>query len=297
MVVHVHVDVVEPALHGVEPVQPAGVEGGAEEPAAVPRVADCAGGPSRELAEPREPPGVDRTCAVARRAVHEAGPLTGHGVLVAAGDVERAPGVGTEVGGDRHEAVVAVDDHEGALVGHRRHDRIDVDHEPGVEQHVADEDEVVAPSRCGRHQPLVQRVQRRGRHPVDDDAAGFLPACELAGKAVELRVGGQHPGGIGKAGHEPHDELVGVRRDRDGRGVGQPQPTGDVRAHLHEDLAEHAIPLLVMELGGVEPRLLVGVEGHVRPGVVAVRGGVEASGVAAQEPGEVALEPAHDGPL
>jgi len=82
---------------------------------------------------------------------------------------------------------------------------------------------------------------------------------------------------------------VSIRCERDRRGVGQAEATGDVLAGLGHHLTQQQVPLVVVQRGGVEPRLLLRLERHVRPGVVAVRGDVQPLPIVGKETGEVPL--------
>jgi hypothetical protein len=62
-----------------------------------------------------------------------------------------------------------------------------------------------------------------------------------------------------------------------------------VTGRLGKDAAEDTVPLVVGQLGGVELGLLMRLEGHVGPGMMAVGGDVEPARSGAEETGEVLL--------
>ena len=299
---HVGVDVghgqaqaVEPGLHGVEAVDPRRVERAAQQAAAAGGVGHLAGGGARQAGEAGEPAGVDGPFGVARRAVGEAGALPGHGVLVATRQVEGATLDGGEVGRHGHEAVVAVDHDQGLGLRDGGHQPGEVGNDvAGVEEHVRPVDEVVAAPAGGGGEALGERGERFGRHPLDGGQPVLLQAGGLAGEAVELGVGGEDPDRRRQRGQEPDHEGVGARGEGDGLRVGQAEARTDVTGGLGEDGAEDLVPLVVDQAGGIEPGLLLGFEGDVGPGVVAVGGHVEPARHRIEEPAEVGGVGAHE---
>ena len=109
-------DLLPPAHHGIETVEPGGVEGGAHEAHRAGRKRNPARDLLVERAEGGEPPGVTR--AQLKRGgwhVQEARPLARHRVLVATAHIEGARARLLQLGRDGTEAVVAVDDHIASL--------------------------------------------------------------------------------------------------------------------------------------------------------------------------------------
>jgi hypothetical protein len=121
--------------------------------------------------------------------MHEAGAFARHGVLVAAGDVEHAVGDAAQIRRPRHEAVIAVDhDHRAAAVA--LCEVAPIQGEAGIEEHLADEDEVEALLR-NRVEAVLEGFERLGRHARDGDETLFLQARDLSREGMKLAVGGQ----------------------------------------------------------------------------------------------------------
>src|SRR5581483_3665077 len=112
----------------------------------------------------------------------EAGTLPGHGVLVAAGHVEDPVFDGGEAGRHRHEAVVAVHDDErlGRRYGADEGGEVGND-VTGVEEHVRQVDEVVAPPGGGIGEALRKGGEGLGGDPLHDRPAVLLQPGGLAG--------------------------------------------------------------------------------------------------------------------
>ena len=204
------------------------------------------------------------------RSVQEAYPLTGHGVFVAAGQVEhlaRHPG---QVGRCSHEAVVAIDHHPRAFGPGEGGEAGDPVQNPSrIELDLAGKDQVEL-TRLGGFQHLVQR------HHGQIDPPGLGPAQRLAAKRVELAIAGQHARAFhGQGGNDPHQKIVGVGGKGDCRRIGQSQFAGDVALGFGDDFAEHPVPFVIGQPCRVVPRLdLSGIAG-IGPQVVAVRSEME----------------------
>ena len=72
-------------------------------------------------------------------------------------------------------------------------------------------------------------------------------------------------------GEEPSDEIVGVGRERDGRGIGQAEDGDDAALRARDELAEDSLPFVVGEPRGVGERPAMGVACGVRRKMMAVR--------------------------
>src|SRR3954468_4555662 len=88
-----------------------------------------------------------------------------------------------------------------------------------VEQHLADQDEVML-ARAGRGQEALRKtVEGLGREMLDRNSPCLEPAGKLPAGAMELAVAGEHAQWAGLAtrrgGHEPDKEIVSVRRKDD----------------------------------------------------------------------------------
>ncbi len=178
----------QPVLHGVEAVERGGVEGRAEEAAAVGSIGHATAA-TFERREARIPSGVARARPVARRAVQETAALARHRIFVSAREIEAAVGERAEIRRNRHEAVIAVDHDERLAMRHRAHDLGEVAHrKAGIEKHLAKEHQVVAAFRCRSGEPRFETVERFRRDPRDDDIAVLLQPRHLACEAHELRA-------------------------------------------------------------------------------------------------------------
>ena len=112
--------------------------------------------------------------------------------------------------------------------------------------------------------------------------AVFLPARELAPRAVELAVAGQHaerPGAARRGGDQADEKswVFGAKTiaSRDaGAELGR-----DLGLRRGPDLVHHLVPLAVGEPRGVVPRLDLPVEAGVGPQMMAVRGEVQPAGI------------------
>ena len=140
----------------------------------------------------------------------------------------------------------------------------------GVEEHGRDEHErgpVV--HRVG--QPLGDRLHRLLGDP-DHLQALLGEPVELAANGVELAIGRDQPGpgAQGERRQQPHDQLVSIGRERDPVARIAEQP-GESLAHPLGAL-EGMVPLVVDVAGSVEPRLGLGLEAAVGPGLVRVPG-------------------------
>ena len=122
-----------------------------------------------------------------------------------------------------------------------------------------------------RRQPLGDALERRLRYPHHLEALLGEP-IELAADRVELAVGGDQPRPRAERerGEQAHHQLVGVRRQRDAAARVAEQPGEPLPDRLGP--GEGALPLLVHQLGGVEPRLGLGLEADVGPGLVRMAG-------------------------
>jgi hypothetical protein len=189
----------EQAEHGVEPVQAAGIEGGADEAAPILRIGDAhlAGDQRAEVGEPARH---HRPRGEAGRRVHEGRALAGHGVLVAPGQVEGRVGRGPELHRRGHEGMVAVDGRPrplGATKG--GHLRQAFEGASGLEEDLAEEDQVeVAAGRALEEAGL--EVLDVGGDGLQRNLAGLDPTGGLAAKGVELGVGGEHPHRLARPG-------------------------------------------------------------------------------------------------
>ena len=158
-------------------------------------------------------------------------------------------------GGD---AVDAVDD-LGRLEQHRRH-------EHGARR-VVDR----------LHEPLCQRVGGAHGHACHDHAF-FRQPIELTPNRVELTVGGDErcrraaaDPNIGTiADSQPHDQIVRVRPQRDVAVVIVQQPAKSA-AHVVGD-GLRFLPLGIDQLRRIEPRLLLRLEGDIRPRLMRMAG-------------------------
>ena len=139
-------------------------------------------------------------------------------------------------------------------------------------------------------------ARREVRNRLDRDAGDarqtlLLESAHLARETVELAVGGEHlddaPGG--QAGEDPVQQSVGVGRESDVLGPAQAEDARHVFLGRRIGLAEDLLPLAVGQARCVQPALLLGLEGHVRPEVVAMCGEVQALRVRLQESPKVLL--------
>lgn len=79
-------------------------------------IGDCVGAVGFQCFEGGEPSGIAGFFSIASWGVEEACALAGHGVFIAAGEVECAAFYGGKVGGDAHKAVITIDDEPGVRV-------------------------------------------------------------------------------------------------------------------------------------------------------------------------------------
>src|SRR5262249_31119421 len=68
--------------------------------------------------------------------------------------------------------------------------------------------------------------------------------CAVAGERARRRARRQR-------GDEPADEVVGVGRERDGRGIGQAENGGDAALRARDEFTEDRLPFVVGEPRGV----------------------------------------------
>ena len=274
-------DPVHPVEHGGKAIEPARIEGRAHEAGAVGAVGDGVAAAAAERAESREPAGVARARRIARRAMHEAGALARHRIFVAAGQIEGAIGNGCDIGRQRHEAVIAVD-HDQRLRVRDRADDI-AERSAGrrrIEEHLADEDEIVAAAARRGREALGKARERLGGDPLDGDQPVLLEAGDLTGEGVEFAVAGEHARQpiCRQRGEEAPDEIVRVGRERDRRGIGQGEDRGDAALRARDHFAEDDLPLVVGQPRGVGECPAMSLARRVRPEMMAVRRKMDAAG-------------------
>ena len=115
--------------------------------------------------------------------------------------------------------------------------------------------------------------ERLGGDPLDGDQPVLFETGDLAPERVELAVAGEdaQPPVRRQRRNEAADEVVGVGRERDGRGIGQRENGGNAALHARHQRAEDRLPFVVGEPRGVGERPAMGVAGRVRPEMMAVR--------------------------
>src|SRR5262249_41156263 len=77
-------------------------------------------------------------------------------------------------------------------------------------------------------------------------------------------------------GEEPADEVVGVGRECDGRGIGQAENGGDAALRARDEFTEDRLPFVVGEPRGVGERAPIGVACRIRPKMMGRRRRMEA---------------------
>ena len=296
---HVGVDIgdaqaqaLQPVEHRVQAIEPDRIEGRAQEAPGVLRVGDAPVLALLEGAEGGVPAGVPRPCPVAGRRVHEGHALAGHGVLVAAGEIEGAGLQGAEVCGQRQEAVVAVDHDQGLGLGHRGNECRRVGHGVArIVKHLAEVDEIVPAARGGLGKAIREIRDRLHRDARELGQARLLEPARLAREAVELAIGAEQPRRPPgrQARQQTVQEPVAVGREDDVLGPAQAEDARDAPLGGGGDLAQDRLPLAIGQARRVQPTARLGLEGHVRPQVVAVRGEVQPPRVRLQEAPEVRL--------
>src|SRR5205085_8017227 len=124
---------------------------------------------------------------------------------VAAADIEgRLRGGRAEGLLDRHAGMVAVDDDPRAIrTAERRKLLCQVEAAAAVEQHLADEHEIVATAARRSEKAIGESVERLDGDTLERSGAGFFPARELPPRAVEFAVAGEETNRPG-FGHRRH---------------------------------------------------------------------------------------------
>ena len=95
---------------------------------------------------------------------------------------------------ESHERVIAVDHHPWpGRPGKRRQLLALIEQPPAGEQHLADEDEVMATAARGFEEAVGEGIERLGGDAGDAGLSLLVPAGELPPGTVEFAVAGQHP--------------------------------------------------------------------------------------------------------
>ena len=143
----------------------------------------------------------------------------------------------------------------------------------GIEKDLADEDEIMAAAAGGGGEALAKARERFGGDALDGDESVFLEAGDLAREGMKFAVARENARHRARRqrGDEPADEVVGVGRERDGRGIGQGENGGDATLRARDELAEDRFPFVVGEPRGVGERAAMGLARRVRPKMMAVR--------------------------
>jgi hypothetical protein len=188
--------------------------------------------------------------------------------------------------------MVAVDDHQAARAGHGVDQRQQIlDPVAAVVEHVTEPDQVMATAARGSSEAFGKTVEGLDRDALDLCQSGLLEAPDLPLEAQKLAVGGQHPQGPRlDAGQQAQQKLVRIAAEADRRRVRQVEQACQMMLRRRHDLAEHLVPFRVHQRRGIEPGLLLGVEAHVRPRMVAVRAEMQASRVMLEKAREMQLE-------
>ena len=180
-------------------------------------------------------------------------------------------------------------------VGERRERGEVGDEAAGPEHQLTDQDEVVfARPGCGE-EAGGKVVPGIGRNLGQDDLAAFDPAGELAARAVEFAVAGQHAQGPAArsargCGGEADEKIMGIGREQHRIGKAASEFIGDVRLSLDPHFAHHPVPLAVGQPGGVFPAFDLTGEAGVGPEMMAVRGKVQPTRSRGEASGKQALE-------
>ena len=276
----------QPVHDRIQPIEAAGVEGGAHEPPAIGGIAHARGG-LRQGAEAGEPAGRARPRQPAGWAMQEAGALPGHGVFVAAAEVEGAAGDRRQVDRPGQEGMVAID-HQHRLAGRRGQGGRIRQRRAGGEEHRRGPDQV---------EPLAGRLYQPGqavppglaRDAGDRDQPILLQPRQLAGEAVEFAVRGQHPGRPvqRQRRQQAEDEFMGIGGEDQRRRVRQSEVARHMPLGGLPDRAQHLLPLAVQQPRRIFPGGQLRRPGHVRPGMVAMRGEVQPPRPGGQASGEM----------
>jgi len=167
--------------------------------------------------------------------------------------------------------VVGVDEQRCADAGARPRDHVERGHDfRRLEQHRRHQHARRAIVDDGG-ETLGQRVRGPRRH-LDDCKPRFAKAIDLPADGVELTVRGDELRAFRERQRrqQPRHQLVSVLPQRDLAAAIVEQPPKSVAHKV--GLLPGASPFLVDELGRVEPRALLRVEGDVGPGLVRVAG-------------------------
>jgi hypothetical protein len=168
--------------------------------------------------------------------------------------------------------MVSIDQQRSAMGATRRSDQLEAGHDfRGFIEHGRHHHTRRSIIDSG-HQALRQSVARPRRHANDVEESLFGQPIDLSPETVELAIGGDQPRALPQrqAGEPARDQFVRILAEGDvGAGIAeQPSEAGADVGRAHFD----AFPLVVNELRGVEPCLLLRVERHVRPRLVRVAG-------------------------
>jgi hypothetical protein len=119
-----------------------------------------------------------------------------------------------------------------------------------------------------------------------------LEPGDLAGEGMKFAVAGENARDCARRerGQQATDEVVGVGRERDGRGIGQAEELGDATLHARHQRPEDRLPFGVGEPCGVGERAAVGGAGSVRPVMMTVRGEMDAPRRGGAELGEMVAQ-------
>ena len=225
--------------------------------------------------------------------MHEADAFARHRIFVAAGEIERAVGIPRQSGRQRHEAVITVEHDQRLRIAHRAGDGVERSARTGrIEKDLADEDEIVAAATRGGGEALGKACERLGGDALDGDEPVFLEAGDLTREGVKFAVARENARRRAprQRGEEPADEVVGVGRERDGRGIGQGQNGGNAALRARDEFTEDHLPFGVGEPRGVGERLAMGLARRVGPKMMAVRRKMNASRLRGAKLGEVATQ-------
>ena len=167
-----------------------------------------------------------------------------------------------------------------------------VERPPAAEHQLADEDEVVPTCFCRFEEAVGESLERLDRHPLDPLPPRFLPARELAPRAVELAIAGQHP-------DRPVSETAANRLTSSwwvfgaktiARWIARAKLCSHLGLRGGPDLVHHPVPFAVGEPRRVVPRLHLPVETGIRPEMMAVRREVQPRRIGGEAAAEQAFE-------
>ena len=138
-----------------------------------------------------------------------------------------------------------------------------------------------------------------GGYALDGDKPVFLEAGDLAREGVEFAVARENARRQSRRQRREHafDEIVRVGRKRDGRGIGQREPSGDAALHARNQIAKNNLPFVVGESRGIAECPAMGRAGCIRPEMMTVRCQMNAPGLRATKLAEMAAQIERHRPL